>query len=94
MLVVDGKIGFTGGVGIADMWTGHAQDPEHWRDTHFRAEGPVVAQMQAVFLDNWTKATGEVLHGDGYFPALASSRDPAKRRCSAARLRAAQKACI
>lgn len=70
VLVVDGEVGFTGGVGIADQWTGDAQDPAHWRDTHFRAEGPVVAQMQAVFLDNWIKATGDVLHGPGYFPAL------------------------
>ena len=70
VLVVDGEIGFTGGVGIADQWTGDAQDPEHWRDTHFRAEGPVVAQMQAVFLDNWIKATGVVLHGADYFPEL------------------------
>lgn len=53
LLVVDGRVGFTGGVGIADLWTGHAQDPEHWRDSHYRVEGPVVAQMQAAFLDNW-----------------------------------------
>ena len=70
VLVVDGRVGFTGGVGIADQWAGDAQDPAHWRDTHFRAEGPVVAQMQAVFLDNWIKATGAVLHGPDYFPAL------------------------
>jgi cardiolipin synthase len=70
VLVVDGTVGFTGGVGIADAWTGRAQDPDHWRDTHFRAEGPVVAQMQAVFMDNWIKVTGEVLHGAEYFPPL------------------------
>jgi cardiolipin synthase len=73
LLVVDGTIGFTGGVGIAEQWTGHAQDPEHWRDTHFRVEGPVVAQMQAVFLDNWIKVTGEVQHGPHSFPPLAAS---------------------
>ena len=73
LLVVDGTTGFTGGVGIAPEWTGHAQDPEHWRDTHFRIEGPVVAQMQSVFLDNWIKVSGEVLHGDDYFPALAAA---------------------
>jgi cardiolipin synthase len=70
LLVVDGKIGFTGGVGIADKWNGHAQDPDHWRDSHFRVEGPVVGQIQAVFMDNWTKATGVVLDGDDYFPPL------------------------
>ena len=53
LLIVDGRVGFTGGVGIADNWLGHAQDPEHWRDSHFRLEGPAVAQMQAAFMDNW-----------------------------------------
>lgn len=71
VLVVDGQVGYTGGVGIADQWRGDAQDVEHWRDTHFRAEGPVVAQMQAVFNDNWLKATGRVLDGEAYFPQLA-----------------------
>ncbi|HKQ23105.1 MAG TPA: phospholipase D-like domain-containing protein [Burkholderiales bacterium] len=70
LLVVDGRIGFTGGVGIADNWTGHAQDAEHWRDTHYRIEGPAVAQMQAAFTDNWTKVTGKVLHTADYFPPL------------------------
>ncbi len=70
LLVIDGRIGFTGGVGIAPLWTGNAQDPDHWRDTHFQVEGPVVAQMQAVFLDNWIKVSGEVLHGAAYFPPL------------------------
>jgi cardiolipin synthase len=70
LLIVDGHIGFTGGVGIADKWRGHGQDEDHWRDTHFRVEGPVVGQMQAVFNDNWTKATGVVLDGEPYFPAL------------------------
>jgi len=71
LLIVDGRIGFTGGVGIAEEWTGDGQDPDHWRDTHVRLQGPAVAQMQAVFMDNWVKVTGEVLHGDAYFPALA-----------------------
>jgi cardiolipin synthase len=71
LLVVDGRIGFTGGVGIAEQWTGSAQDPGHWRDTHFEVEGPVVAQMQGVFMDNWIKTSGVVLHGAEYFPAPA-----------------------
>ena len=70
LLVVDGKVGFTGGVGIADQWSGHAQDPDHWRDLHFRVEGPAVAQFQAAFNDNWIKTTGEVLNGEAYFPPL------------------------
>ena len=69
LLIVDGAVGFTGGVGIAPLWTGNAQDPDHWRDSHFRVEGPVVAQMQSVMLDNWSKTTGRVLHGEEYFPA-------------------------
>jgi cardiolipin synthase A/B len=70
LLVVDGRIGFTGGVGIADQWNGHAQDPDHWRDIHFRIEGPVVAQLQAAFMDNWIKSTGRVLHTPIYYPPL------------------------
>lgn len=70
LLVVDGQVGYTGGVGIAELWTGHGQDPDHWRDTHVQVEGPVVAQMQAVFMDNWTKTTGAVLHDEGYFPMI------------------------
>lgn len=70
ILVVDGRVGFTGGVGIADEWSGNAQDPDHWRDTHFRIEGPAAAHLMGAFTDNWTQASGAVLHGDDYFPAL------------------------
>ena len=73
LLVVDGRIGFTGGVGIGDAWLGHGEDPDHWRDSHYRLEGPAVAQMQAAFLDNWLKTHAEVLHGEDYFPSLPSS---------------------
>ncbi len=76
LLVIDGAIAFTGGVGIADQWTGHAQDPEHWRDTHFRVEGPVVAQVQSAFMDNWMKATGVVFHGTDYFPRTGPFDEP------------------
>jgi cardiolipin synthase len=71
LLIVDGRVGFTGGVGVAPPWAGSAQDPAHWRDSHFEVEGPVVAQMQSVFIDNWIKVTGDVLHGPDYFSALA-----------------------
>ena len=70
LLVIDGKTGFTGGVGIADNWDGNADGPEHFRDTQYRVEGPVVAQMQAAFLDNWMKTRAVVLHGEDYFPSL------------------------
>ena len=70
LLVVDGLVGFTGGVGIADEWTGDGLDPRRWRDTHYRLRGPAVAQMQAAFSENWIEATGEVLHGVDHFPAL------------------------
>ena len=70
LLVVDGRLGFTGGVGIADQWSGNAEGPEHWRDSHYQLEGPAVAQMQAAFMDNWIKTTGNVLHGEAYFPEL------------------------
>ena len=70
LLIIDGRVGFTGGVGIADQWRGQARNPDEWRDSHFRVEGPVVAQMQAVFLDNWMRATGKVLHGEAYFPEI------------------------
>ncbi len=75
LLIVDGKVGFTGGVGIAEQWTGHGQDADHWRDSHFKLEGPAVAQMQATFMDNWIKVTGSALHGEGYFPALQPAGD-------------------
>jgi len=71
LLVVDGTVGFTGGAGIADLWTGNAQDPKHWRDSHFKMEGPVVAQCQAAFMDNWLKIKNRVLHAETYFPKLS-----------------------
>ena len=73
ILVVDGKTGFTGGVGIASKWTGSGQDVDHWRDSHFLIQGPVVAQMQAVFMENWLKVSGDVMHGEAYFPALGAA---------------------
>ena len=70
LLIIDGKVGFTGGVGIADQWRGDAKNPNEWRDTHFLVHGPVVGQMQAVFMDNWIKSKGSVLHDERYFPEL------------------------
>ena len=73
VMVIDGKIGFTGGVGMGTEWREGLNGLPPWRETHFKAEGPVVAQMQAVFIDNWIKTTGRVLHGADYFPKLSAS---------------------
>ena len=77
VMVVDGRVGFTGGVGIAEEWTGDAQDPDHWRDDHFRVEGPAVGYMQGSFADNWRRASGEVLAGRAMFPDLPPAGDAA-----------------
>jgi hypothetical protein len=70
LLIVDGRIGFTGGAGIADEWKGDARSPDEWRDTHYRIEGPAVAQLQAAFAENWMETHGRVLHGEAYYPEL------------------------
>jgi cardiolipin synthase len=77
LLVADGRVGLTGGVGIADEWTGDAGDPDHWRDTHVRVRGPVVRGLFGAFADNWLEATGEVLVGDGYLPDIERAGDGA-----------------
>ena len=73
LLVVDGKIGFTGGVGIADLWNGHAQDKDHWRDSQYSVEGPAAAEMQTAFNDNWIKTRAKVLFGPEYYPDLKTN---------------------
>ena len=73
VLVIDGRIGFTGGYGISEAWTGNGRKPEHWRDTNARIEGPVVKFLQAAFAESWLETTGIAIGGDGYFPHLESS---------------------
>jgi cardiolipin synthase len=70
LLVVDGRVGFTGGAGIADVWLGDADSPSHWRETQVRAEGPIVAQLQSAFQETWGEARGEVLVGEPFYPRL------------------------
>ena len=70
ILVVDGRVGFTGGVGIAEEWTGNCEDPEHWRDTHVRVEGPATRDLLGGFLDNWAEATQCILSGRYHLPDL------------------------
>ncbi len=71
VLVVDGKIGFTGAIGFAEKWSGHAQDKEHWHDVQVRIEGPLVAKLESAFQQHWVKTYGEALSGADQFPALA-----------------------
>jgi cardiolipin synthase len=68
-LIVDGKVGFTGGAGIADHWLGNAEDPSHWRDIQVRVEGPAVLPLQTGFAQNWLQTTRELISGPLYFPA-------------------------
>jgi len=68
LLIVDGVLGFTGGVGIGDEWLGDARNPNEWRDNHYRVKGPVVSKMQAAFAQNWLEATNEVLQGIRFYP--------------------------
>jgi cardiolipin synthase len=75
LLIVDGAVGFSGGACIADAWTGKAEASEKWRDTHFRIEGPLVAQLQGVFADNWLKTQGELIFGEKFFPTLEPRGD-------------------
>jgi cardiolipin synthase len=75
LLIIDGEIGFSGGVGIADNWLGDADTKDHWRETVVRVEGPVVTQMQFAFMDNWVKSRGELLTGLDYFPAIPPRGD-------------------
>jgi cardiolipin synthase len=70
IVVVDGEVGFTGGFGVSESWTGDGRQPDHWRETNVRFEGPAVQQLQAAFVQDWREATGATLGGEDYFPAL------------------------
>lgn len=68
VMVVDGRVGFTGGYGLDDTWDGDGRTEGHWRETNVRLEGPVVHQLQAAFLEHWRESTGTLLGGADYFP--------------------------
>ncbi len=70
ILVVDGRVAFIGGAGIADQWHSAYADGPGWRDTMARIEGPAVADIQGVFAENWLECCGEILVSDEYFPDL------------------------
>ncbi|WP_245307660.1 phospholipase D-like domain-containing protein [Mesorhizobium sp. AA23] len=67
LLIVDGRVAFTGGVGIADNWLGDARNPNEWRDTHYQIEGPAVPGFQAAFAENWLETVGETLQGENFY---------------------------
>ena len=73
LIIVDGRIGFIGGSGIADQWRFGRRGGPAWRDTMFRVEGEAVRGLQATFVENWVEASGEILAGDQYFPPCTSS---------------------
>jgi cardiolipin synthase len=75
ILVVDGATCFTGGMGIDDRWQGDARNPNEWRDIAVRVDGPVAAQMQAVFSEDWTYTTGEILAGEKFYPRVEHAGD-------------------
>jgi cardiolipin synthase len=70
VIVVDGRLGFIGSAAFADQWSGHAQDPDHWRDLHAKVEGPVVAKLQAAFEQHWLHMTSMTLSGSDEWPSL------------------------
>jgi cardiolipin synthase len=85
IMTVDGRIGFCGGVGIDDRWKGDARNPREWRDTMIRVEGPVVAQLQSIFMEDWVHTTGEVLNGDRQFPAVGAAGNMQAQAVAASR---------
>jgi cardiolipin synthase len=67
-VVIDGKIGYTGGFGLADYWLGDGHHEDQWRETNVRFEGPTVGALQAAFVAGWAESSGELLTGDMFFP--------------------------
>lgn len=72
-IVIDGSVGFTGGMAVADQWLGDADSEDHWRDSMVEVTGPLAATLQSSFVDLWAGTTGEVLVGPEYFPPAATS---------------------
>ena len=85
ILVVDGIVSFTGGFCIAEKWLGDARNPKEWRDMMVEATGPVSAQMQAIFSEDWTYTTGEILAGDKFYPAIPPAGDVAAQAIKVSR---------
>ena len=74
-IVVDGSVGFAGGAAFADVWLGHAQDPDHWRDAMVRVTGPPAHALQAAFVQLWANTRGEILVGESFYPTSHAKDD-------------------
>ena len=72
-LIIDGRVAFTGGAGIADHWRGDARGPDEWRDLQVRVEGPAIVPLQTGFAHNWQQTTGELISGDEYYPLIPAA---------------------
>jgi len=68
VVVIDGRVGYTGGFGLADYWLGNGHAEDQWRESNVRFRGPAVMQLQAAFAAAWAEATGELLTGALFFP--------------------------
>src|SRR5690348_8076553 len=68
VVVVDGRVGYTGGFGLADYWLGDGLHENQWRESNVRFEGPAVMELQAAFASAWAEATGELIAGSKFFP--------------------------
>lgn len=72
-IVIDGRVGYTGGASVADHWLGDAESPAHWRDSMFRVTGPLARSLQATFGEAWSNGTGEILVGPEFYPLDAEA---------------------
>jgi cardiolipin synthase len=79
-IVIDGRVGFTGGMAVKDTWLGHAQDPDHWRDMMFKVTGPMAASLQGAFASAWASAAAELLAGPEMYPDLSTGQPAAGPR--------------
>ena len=79
-IVIDGEIGFTGGMAVSDIWLGHAQDENHWRDIMFKVTGPLARSLQAAFVDLWVSSSGELLLDPKNYPVPAPATVPGVER--------------
>jgi cardiolipin synthase len=68
IMVIDGRVGFTGGYGVDDTWSGNGRTEGRWRETNVRLQGPIVQSLQEAFVEHWREATSVLLGGKDYFP--------------------------